>query len=270
MSRVLVPCLLFSLIVSSLVVADPATQSVPEADPSQKQAASGSREELILGQLEALRNELKALRAEVGQLSKAVGDIHRVAVRPKAPPAPAKISFDDDAVLGNPEAKVAIVEFSDFQCPYCSRFHNITFPQLRENYIDTGKVRYVYRDFPLKQIHPKATQAAVAANCSGQQGKYWEMHHSLFTNQGRLGPELYNELAEGFQLDLAAFQACLEDPEQNQEVNNDLAYGQSVGVRGTPHYFVGRVEGDQIVDVKRLNGAQPFQSFAKIIDTMLQ
>jgi protein-disulfide isomerase len=102
------------------------------------------------------------------------------------------------------------------------------------------------------------------------QGKYWEMHHGLYINQRRLGPELYNELATSTGLDLAAFQACMEDPEQVKEVEKDLAYGQSVGIRGTPHYFVGRIEGDQVVDVKPLSGAQPYQAFANIIDPLLQ
>jgi protein-disulfide isomerase len=235
-----------------------------------EQTAEETRDDLILEQLESLRMELRVLRSEVGELRKAVNDIHKVAVRPQAPPPPSSVDLDDDFVMGSPEAKVAIVEFSDFQCPYCLRFHNNTLPQLRENYIDTGKVRYIFRDFPLTQIHSGAVQAAIAANCSGAQGKYWEMHHDLFINQRHFGPELFNELAESLQLDMEAFQACMEDPEQIKEVEKDLADGQSVGVRGTPYYLIGRVEGNRLVDIKPLSGAQPYPAFAQIIDSLLE
>lgn len=266
-------CVLFVLISVGLAVAKPPAQTEPEKPPSQdsseaEQTAAETR--LILEQLTSLRNELRALRAEVGQLRKSVNDIHQVAVRPKAPPSPTTVRLDGDAFMGSPDAKVAIVEFSDFQCPYCLRFHSNTFPQLKENYIDSGKVQYIFRDFPLKQIHPKAVEASVAANCGGLQDKYWEMHHGLFINQRRLGPELYDELATSTGLDLEAFQACMADPKQVEEVDKDLAYGQSVGIRGTPHYFVGRIEGDQVVDVKPLSGAQPYQAFANIIDPLIQ
>ncbi len=275
MKRAVASCVLFVLVSAGPAVSRTSAQTDPDKPPSQdpaeaEQTTGQARDDLILVQLESLRNELRALRAEVGQLRKSVNEIHRAAVRPKAPPSPTTVRLDGDAVMGSPDAKVAIVEFSDFQCPYCLRFHSNTFPQLRENYIDTGKVQYIFRDFPLKQIHPKAVAAAVAANCSGLQGKYWEMHHGLYINQRRLGPELYNELATSTGLDLAAFQACMEDPEQVKEVEKDLAYGQSVGIRGTPHYFVGRIEGDQVVDVKPLSGAQPYQAFANIIDPLLQ
>jgi protein-disulfide isomerase len=264
MKRAVASCVLFVLISVGLAVGKTPAQTDPE------KPAGDAGDELILKQLEALRKELRALRAEMGQLRKSVNEIHRAAVRPKAPPSPTTVRLDGDAVMGSPDAKVAIVEFSDFQCPYCLRFHSNTFPQLKENYIDSGKVQYIFRDFPLKQIHPKAVEASVAANCGGLQGKYWEMHHGLFINQRRLGPELYNELATSTGLDLEAFEACMEDPEQVTEVEKDLAYGQSVGIRGTPHYFVGRIEGDQIVDVKPLSGAQAYQAFANIIDPLLQ
>jgi protein-disulfide isomerase len=253
---VVTPCLLASMLTFG--------------EQEEAKGEAGTSEEVILRQLQELMNELEALRAEVGELKKAVDDIHRVAVRPRTPPAPASIDLDDDEVMGNAEATVAVVEFSDFQCPYCRRFHSQTFPELKESYIDTGKVRYIFRDFPLEQLHSQAVSAAIAANCAGQQGKYWEMHHELFANQSRFTPALFTELAQSLALDVTTFETCLDDPAQKEEVQKDLAYGQSVGVRGTPHYFIGRIEGDTLVDVKRVSGAQPFQAFATVIDSLLQ
>ncbi|MEE9179559.1 MAG: DsbA family protein, partial [Vicinamibacteria bacterium] len=161
---------------------------------------------------------------------------------------------------------VAIVEFSDYQCPYCARFFQQTFPALKKNYIETGKVRFYFRDFPLEQIHPQARSSAIAANCAARQGAYWDMHHGLFENQKRLGPELYQELAKEMGLDVAAFEACLEEPAEDKKVDQELAYGQSLTIRGTPHYFVGRIEDGQLVDVKRVNGAQPFEAFSRVIE----
>jgi len=251
-----------------------AAQPPSPTDPSQEeQASTKSRDDLILEQLAELRREMQALRREMQQLRRSVTEIRRATVRPSAPPtppAPAKVSLDDDEVMGSAEATVAIIEFSDFQCPFCSRFHAQTFPKIKETYIDTGKVQYIFRDFPLMQIHPLARVASVAANCGGRQGKYWEMHHALFENQKRLGPELYKELAQNLSLDLAKFEACLQDPAEEQEVDKDLAYGQSVGVRGTPHYFLGRIEGGDLVDVKRVNGAQAYPAFASILDELLK
>lgn len=225
----------------------------------------------LLKQLTELREEVKALRNEVRQLRRTVAEIYRVAVRRSLPaPKIAKVSLDGDPVLGNPEAKVVVVEFSDYQCPFCRRFHIETFPQIKKTYIDTGKIKYIFRDFPLATKHSQARGAAIAANCAGKQDVYWEMHDRLFANQHRLGSELYEELARGLQLDVSAFLTCLEDPDQGKEVDEDVSDGQSIAVRGTPHFFVGRAEGGRLVDVRRLTGAQPFHVFAQLIDSFLK
>ena len=231
-----------------------------------------SDESAVLRELVEIRKELETLRREVGDLRSKVGDIHRVAVRPAptAPPPPDSVTLDEGRALGSADAQIAIVEFSDYQCPYCARFFQQTFPALEKNYIETGKVRFYFRDFPLEQIHPQARASAIAANCAATQGAYWEMHHGLFENQKTLGPELYLELAKGIGLDVAAFEACLVEPAEGKRVDQELAYGQSLTVQGTPHYFVGRVEDGQLVDVKRLNGAQPFEAFSQIIEPYLK
>ncbi len=239
------------------------------ATPEKEQAEEASLE-LVLEQLQELKNELRALRSEMGELKKEVGEIHRVAVRPPEPPAPTTAELGDREIMGSAEATVAIIEFSDYQCPYCKRFQRQTFPRIKQNYIDTGKVRYIFRDFPLQEIHSEAVSAAVSANCSGQQGKFWEMHGALFNSQGKLGPKLYSAKAQELGLNIEDFESCLADPAQVEKVNNDMVYGQSLGIRGTPHFLVGRVEGDRIVDVTRVNGARPFQAFATAIDSLLK
>jgi protein-disulfide isomerase len=172
-------------------------------------------------------------------------------------------------VMGKSEALVGIVEFSDYQCPFCFRFHTQTFASLKNNYIDTGKVQYVFRDFPL-DFHAQGKTAAIAANCAGKQKKYWEMQHALFSNQRRLGSDLYKELSKNLGLDTGAFISCLEDPNQGKEVDADRTYGLSLGVNGTPNFFVGRVDGNRIVDVRQISGAQPLAVFEQIIGSFLE
>lgn len=230
--------------------------------------------ESVIQHLKALRQEMKTLRQEVGQLRQAVEEIHRssVPLPSSANPPPVSVgpvSLDGGVSLGSADAQVAIVEFTDFQCPFCQRYHSQTFTKLKETYIDSGKIRYTLRDFPLA-FHTQAKSAAMAARCAGEQGKYWEMHHELFENQRQLGPEIYQGLAATLQLSANTFQTCLDSPVQEQAVEEDLAYGQSIGVRGTPNFFIGKIQNGQVVNVKRVSGAQPLPVFSKIIDSFLE
>ncbi len=174
--------------------------------------------------------------------------------------------FEDESVttLGSPDAPVTIVEFSDFQCPYCERFYTQTFAQLKENYIDTGKVRFVFKDFPLS-FHDKATPAALAAECAGEQDKYWDMHDKLFGEQQRWvesgNPnDAFKEFAKELGLDADQFAECLDSQKYLNEIQADMQEGIAAGVQGTPAFFVN----DQF-----LSGAQPYQVFQKTIDQIL-
>ena len=253
---------LFSLLIS--VVVSACTNA-----PTKPEQASKSEQDAVLARLAELQNEIKSLQAEVREIRQSVDDIHRVAVRP-APKPVAKVSLGDGPVLGRNDAKVAIVEFSDYQCPFCYRFFSQSLQKLKQQYIDTGKVKLVFRNFPLS-IHPHAKSAAVAAECAGKQDAYWKMHDALFSNQRRLGPSLYQELAEKLKLDAKAFQECIGDNVQvSKVINEDFGYGQSLGVSGTPTFFVGRVQDGEVVDVKRIVGAQPYQVFAQTLDALLR
>lgn len=259
----------FSLFIFSLVLGLGLFSSfaLPASPPSNQD------QEAVLHHLTELRQELKALRQEMGQLRQAVSEIHRSAVTPpsalKGPPSvPVGVALGDGPSLGKAEAQVAVVEFTDFECPFCQRFHSQTFSQIKETYIDSGKIRYLVRNYPLG-FHAQAKPAAVAANCAGKQGQYWEMQHALFTNQRCLGADLYSELAATLKLNEEVFHACLEDPSQAQTVDTDQQYGQSIGVRGTPNFFIGRIQDGKMINATHISGAQPFTTFSRALDSLL-
>ncbi len=170
-----------------------------------------------------------------------------------------EVSSDDDPVLGNKDAPVTIIEFSDFQCPFCARFFSETFPLLEENYVNTGKVKIVFRDFPLN-FHPEAEPAALAAECADEQGKFWEYHDLLFKNQDALSAENYKKWAQDLGLDTVAFSDCLDSQKYLDEVKADVEDGVKYGVTGTPAFFV---------NGQAVTGAQPYEVFQKEIDAAL-
>lgn len=190
----------------------------------------------------------------------------------KQPAVTVKISIDDDPIIGNEDAPITIIEFSDFQCPFCARFHTQTLPLILEEYIQEGKVRLVFRDFPIQSIHPNALPASIAANCAKEQDKFKEMHDALFENQSEWNRQdttnalaLFSQYAAGMKLEQDVFDACLTSGKYIEEIRRDLDDGRNYGVSGTPGFFVGN---DQVGYVE-LKGAQPFESFKKIIDAQL-
>ena len=162
-----------------------------------------------------------------------------------------------DPALGSASAPVTIVEFSDFQCPFCQRVAP-TLKQVRDKYGD--KVRIVWKDFPLTQIHPQAFKAGEAAHCAGEQGKFWEYHDRLFANQQMLQVDDLKQHAGAVGLDAAKFAACLDTGKYGERVRDGVAQGTRLGVNSTPTIYInGRL----------LSGAQPFEQFAAIIDEEL-
>lgn len=172
------------------------------------------------------------------------------------------ISIDDDTVKGSESAPVTIIEFSDYECPFCARFYSETSSKIDEEYVKTGKVKYVYRDFPLS-FHPHARKAAEASECADEQGKFWEYHDMLFENQNewaKSGTSVFKEYAGRLGLDQGAFDACLDSGQMAEEVKKDIADGVAYGVTGTPAFFI---NGEMI------SGAQPFEVFRKVIEEKL-
>ena len=144
-------------------------------------------------------------------------------------------------------------------------------PQLEKDYISTGKVKYVARDFPLESIHPQAFKAAEAVHCAGAQGKFWEMHAQLFTHQQALRPEDLVQHAQALGLDPGPFQQCLTSGQYAAAIREDMAEGQTAGITGTPVFFLGLTEPNspKMKSVKRLIGAQPYASFRDAIESLL-
>jgi protein-disulfide isomerase len=187
---------------------------------------------------------------------------------PTAPAAPVRARLGDVPSLGWPAAPVTVVEFSDYQCPFCQRFFLATLPALKKGYIDTGKVRYVFRDFPLDQIHPQARKAAEAAHCAGEQGKYWEMHDLLFGNQQALQLPKLSEHARALGLDGAGFDQCLTSGTHAARVNQGLTDGHPAGVRGTPGFVVAKTTPGDSVEGTLVVGAQPVEVVRRLIDQL--
>jgi protein-disulfide isomerase len=170
---------------------------------------------------------------------------------------------------GAKAAKVAIIEFSDFQCPFCGRFAKETLPQLKRDFIEAGKARFIYRDNPLESIHPFALRASAAAECAGQQGKYWEMHDAIFSKQGELADANLVDRARSLRLDAAQFSNCLKESAL-QAVKEDQAEAARLGLQSTPIFLIGRIQSDGTIKVtKRINGAAPYEAFKTAIAGLL-
>ncbi len=181
------------------------------------------------------------------------------------------INVTNDPVKGKQNAKVTLVEFTDYQCPFCGRHTRSVLPQLEKDFIETGKIRYVLRDFPLSSLHPQAPKAHEAAHCAGEQGKYWEMHDQLFAHQKELEADNLPDYAEAAGVsDTSAFETCLEGGKYEERANDSLKEGKEAGIRGTPSFLLGHTEANGTVKVvKLIRGALPFSFFQQQINTLL-
>ncbi len=172
---------------------------------------------------------------------------------------------DDDAILGDKNAPVTIVEFSDFQCPYCAKFYSGAYQDIKKNYVESGKVKFIFRDLPLNG-HAGAYPAALAAECAGDQGRYYEMHDAIFENQAILTGESghinngLKELASNIGLDSATFNDCYDNEKFKEEIVKDASEAANNGIGGTPAFIVGN---------QFISGAQPYEVFAAAIEEAL-
>lgn len=169
--------------------------------------------------------------------------------------------------LGSPDAQVLIIEFSDLQCSFCARHASQTLPELRRNYIDTGKIRYAVRDLPLP-MHRYAVPAAVAARCAGEQGKFWEMRQAIYLARGRLDQEPYAKMAGELGLDVERFETCRRDGRQLEKVHADAALAAAEGIASTPAFVIGRIVGEEF-HAETMVGAKPYAVLAAKIDALL-
>jgi len=220
-----------------------------------------------------LRQELDTVKTDLEEIKKQLSEIQKQLAQRQAPPAPAgpvTMSVGDGPALGNADAPITIMEFSDYQCPFCKRHFTNTLSALKTNYIDTGKVRYVFRDFPLDSIHPYARKAAEAAHCAGDQGKFWDMHDVMFNYQGALMQDNLKGFVHDMKLDVEAFNACLDGGKYAKTVEADVAAGSAAGVTGTPGFFIGKTKPDGTMVATLMKGAQPAAAFSQVIDRLLE
>jgi protein-disulfide isomerase len=218
-------------------------------------------------QADAILNELKSIH----QLLLNPPATRAAAAAPASVAANEKVKMSVGAgwySMGREDAPVTMVEFTDYQCPFCRRFETGSFAQLKKEYIDTGKVRFVSRDLPL-EFHPNAPGAAVAARCAGEQNKFWEMRDAMMLDTATdLGPESILKYGQKTNLDMTAFSACLKDKKFTEAIKKDTTDAGSLGISGTPSFVIGKTAKDEIAGV-RIVGAVPFTVFDSTIKEML-
>lgn len=227
-------------------------------------------------ELDTVKEDIKVLKEGQQAIQKEIQEIKtQLKAKPAPAPAPAEfketvINVEGDAFKGSKDARLALIELSEFQCPFCGRHARETVPQIMKEYVDTGKMKYYFLDFPLG-FHKQAFKAAEGAACSGDQGKFWEMHDMLFENQKALNPENLVNNAETLGLDMPKFKECLDSGKHADEIKKDMAEGQKAGVSGVPTSLIGWVQedGKSVKALKIVKGAQPYSAFKDAIESLL-
>jgi protein-disulfide isomerase len=234
-------------------------------------AQSGGAAKDSQGDLASLRVDVKALQVQQQQIITRLDELKQL-LQPTRQPPPNVTSLSlrsGETFRGDSGAHVAIIEYADFECPYCGEFERETFPQILSDYIATGKLKYFYRDLPLPG-HARALPAARAARCAGEQGKYWEMHDSLFARQEALSAPALLDRAQTLGLDAAKFTECQSSQKYVDDIQNSISEAQQLRIDGTPTFFLGVVEPSGDVTIKkRLQGTAPFEVFKTGIDALL-
>ena len=236
-------------------------------------------------EIAALKREVQTLRDQQAQMQKeltAIKNFLQSVMQPRqqgqadGPEVPgiigATIPTANEPSLGPASAKVTVMEISDYHCPFCKRQKLQTFPQIAAEYIKTGKIQYMFVDYPIAQLHPAAARTHEAANCAGDQGKYWEMHASLFNNPVARDDAALTALARPIGIDTAALQSCLAGGKHAGAVQASVSRMEQLGISGTPMVVIGLTPapGQPMKIVKYVYGAQPFAAFKAAIEGVLQ
>ena len=220
--------------------------------------------------------ELRELKAEIMAVRRELQEIKTLLRQGQGPiPSPTGqdvvLRIEPQRVKGNRNARVTIVEFSDFECPYCRKFAEETLAQIDRDYVQTGKVRYAFRNYPIGALHKDAFKAAEAAGCAQAQGRFWEMHAHLFEHQKALDEQDLHAHAKAVGLDVDKFRECLGSGRQGDEVRKDIAEALRARVRGTPTFFLGLTDPNspEVKPVDVIMGAQPYLAFKMAIERLL-
>lgn len=219
-------------------------------------------------ELEELKESQKAIQKDLQQIKNI---LRSRGLLDEVPPN-LFIDISSRPLKGDNNAKLTLMEFSEYQWPFCARYVRETWPQISKEYIETGKVKYLFFDFPLEAIHKNALKAAEASRCADEQGKYWEMHDQLFANQTALESGDLPRYATTLSLDPLKFQDCMESGRYVNEIRKDFIIGQKAGVRGTPTFLIGVSEGEtsKVKVLKMIRGAQPYPVFKDALDSLPQ
>lgn len=228
------------------------------------------------------KEEIKALSAQVEAMQK---DLTEIKAMLKAGAAAAAapsgvvafkeqtISIGESPYKGDEAATVTLIEYSDYQCPYCARNYREVMPALIEEYVDTGKLKFVMRENPIPSLHRNAMNASLAALCANDQGKYWEMHNMMFENQRTLDVANLRDFAGKIGTNVDEFNACLNSKKYEKRVAEDIKSGANMGVSGTPAFVLGLTDPndpDKVTLTVYVKGAQPLASFKQAIDGLLE
>jgi protein-disulfide isomerase len=257
----------------SWVLASVAVAALLIAATGVSSAQSNADLKLLLKELGAIKQTQQAMQKELAALRALI----------QARPAPAQAAPAQAPAVGRiinvanapfkrrADAPLTMVEFSDFQCPFCARHFTQTLPQMTKEYIDTGKLKYVFKHFPLESIHPLAFKASEASECANDQGKFWPMHDRLFANQKLLAPLNLPVHAAGVGLDASTFNECLASGRHAAKARRDLADGKALGVTGTPAFVLGRtIPGSTTVRVEiYTSGAKAYLAFKQDLNRLL-
>lgn len=237
-------------------------------------AASGPQQNTA-DRIQALEASQRELQRQIQALQTQIEELKALLLaRPAGPPGPPPVTGlvlpAGGATRGSAKAALTIVEYTDFECPFCARYVRESYPSLIREFVDAGRVRYVLRHLPLESIHPSARGAAQAAECARQQGKFWEMHDRLFANPQALSRADLERTAEALGLGMPAFRQCVDSPAAAQAVSRDVEEAMRAGVTATPSFIIGATQPDGSVKaLRRLSGAQPYPVFKAALEGLL-
>ena len=242
-----------------LVTAGLLTVSASAAQPNQDELAK-------------LKDQVAQLNAQQLQILASLDELKKIVRGPSAPALkpPPTMTVTGELYKGEPAAKVAIIEYADFQCPYCRRFESQIYPNIRDNYIRTGKLKYYHRDMPLA-FHQGAMPAARAVHCASEQGKFWEMHDTLLGDAASLSPADIDQRASQLGMDVPKLDQCISSDRFADIIQRSINEASAMQVSGTPTFIIGTLDADgNLMSVKKtVVGASPFEAFKAAIDPLL-
>ena len=229
----------------------------------------------LMAEIEALKEGQRQMREDLAAIRRIFEQAaqRRSGARAGGEIEPVELSVGDSAVLGDAAAPVTLVEYSDYQCPYCRRHASRVKPKLIESYVQTGKLRYVVREFPIESLHPQAPMASQAALCAKEQDAYWGMHDRIFADPKRVSPADFEAHAAALGLDVAAFTECLREQRYAAQIRRDQQEGAQLGIRGTPTFLLGTTDPadpSRVTATRMIRGARPLAVFRETVEKRME